>query len=251
MNDLTLTMPFKVSSAETDMYARLRPGALVNLLIQSAVQSADALGFGFEGLQRHRLFWVLSRLSLVVYRPLQWHEEGSVETWPKDLDKILYLRDFMVRDGRQEVVCRATSGWLAVDAGTKRPKRLDDIDTSMFVRMKDKHALAALPEKLSPVGDGVSFDIRTTYYDIDLNAHVTTTRYVDWMMDTFDVSYHDQNYPTSMSVNFLRETKPGDSIQLLRQVSGEGAFAFEGKNTTMDGTAFFGRVAFGEVVSQQ
>lgn len=244
MNDLTLTMPFRISSAETDMYARLRPGALVNLLIQSAVQSADALGFGYEGLQRHRLFWVLSRLSLEVYRPLRWHEEGTVETWPKDLEKILYLRDFVVRDSRQEVVCRATSGWLAVDAGTKRPKRLDDIDMSMFVRMRDTHALETLPEKLSPVGDGASFDIRTTYFDIDLNAHVTTTRYVDWMMDTFDVSYHEQNYPTSMSINFLRETKPGDGIRLLRQAREGQAYDFEGFNHTRGMTAFLGRVAF-------
>jgi medium-chain acyl-[acyl-carrier-protein] hydrolase len=244
MTDLTLFMPFKVSSAETDMYVRLRPGALVNLLIQSAVQSADALGFGFEGLQRHRLFWVLSRLSLEVYRPLQWHEEGTVETWPKDMEKILYLRDFIVRDSLQKVVCRATSGWLAVDAGTKRPKRLDDIDLSMFVRMKHKHALETLPEKLSFVGAGASFDIRTTYFDIDLNAHVTTTRYVDWMMDTFEVSYHELNYPTGMSINFLRETKPGDGIRLVRQPSGEGAFAFEGKNTTMGVPAFLGYIRF-------
>ncbi len=249
MNDLILTMPFRVSSAETDMYARLRPGALVNLLIQSAVQSADALGFGYKGLQRHRLFWVLSRLSLEVCRPLKWNESGTVETWPKDLEKILYLRDFIVRDSRQDVVCRATSGWLAVDAETKRPKKLDDIDMSMFVRMKDTHGLKSLPEKLSSVGDGESFDILSTYFDIDLNAHVTTTRYVDWMMDTFDVSYHELNYPTSMSVNFLRETRYGDNIRLLRQAMDGQVFGFEGKNTTMGAPAFLGRVGFVESLS--
>ncbi len=242
MTDLILTMPFKVSSSETDMYARLRPGALLNLLIESAIRSADTLGFGYEGLQKHKLFWVLSRISIEIYRPLRWYEEGTVETWPKDLEKILYLRDFVVKDKQQDVVCRATSGWLAVDADTKRPKRLDDIDMSLFIRMKDTHALEVLPEKLQQVKEGEAFDIQSTYFDIDLNAHVTSSRYVDWMMNTFPVSYHQSNYPTKISLNFMRETKPGNSIQLLRQASDGLSFDFEGRNTSLGVTAFLGRV---------
>jgi uncharacterized protein YjhX (UPF0386 family) len=60
----------------------------------------------------------------------------------------------LVKDRHQEVVCRATSGWLAIDADTKRPKKLDDIDMSLFNRMKNKHAMKALPEKLQSVGSG-------------------------------------------------------------------------------------------------
>jgi hypothetical protein len=41
---LVTTIQSRVSSAETDMNARIRLGALVNLLIQSAISSADALG---------------------------------------------------------------------------------------------------------------------------------------------------------------------------------------------------------------
>lgn len=264
MNDLTLFMPFKVSSAETDMYGRLRPGALLNLLIESAIRSADTLGFGYEGLQKHKLFWVLSRISLKIYRPLRWYEIGTVETWPKDLEKVLYLRDFLVKDQDQEVVCRATSGWLAIDADTKRPKKLDDIDMSLFNRMKNKHAMNALPEKLQPVGEGDTFDVQTTYFDIDLNAHVTSSRYIDWMMNTFESSFHKENYPTELSINFLRETKPGHSIRLTRQALDEQTpneqipneqipndqamddqvFDFEGLNNTLGVPAFFGRVQF-------
>ncbi len=39
------------------------------------------------------LFWVLSRINIEIYSPLRWYEEGTVETWPKDLEKILYLRE--------------------------------------------------------------------------------------------------------------------------------------------------------------
>ena len=62
--NLVLTTNYSVTSADTDMYSRLRPGALVNFLIQSAIESADQMGYGFGGLKKQQLFWVLSRLTL-------------------------------------------------------------------------------------------------------------------------------------------------------------------------------------------
>ena len=57
MNQLN---PFKIDSADTDMFGRIRLGSLVNLLIQAATNSADKLGFGYKNIQEQKLFWVLS-----------------------------------------------------------------------------------------------------------------------------------------------------------------------------------------------
>jgi medium-chain acyl-[acyl-carrier-protein] hydrolase len=241
---LTLFLPFHVTSADADMNSRLRPGSLVNLLIQSAINSADALGFGLQLLRNQNLFWVLSRLSVEIYKPLCWYQSGVVETWPKNLDKILYVRDFLVRDQNQEVVARATSGWLAVDTESKRPKTFDAIHAPVFTRLKDKHALSTSPEKLFPVKDGEVFEVKTGYFDIDLNGHVTSTRYIDWMMDTFTVEFHQKNYPSKLSINFLHETKPGETISLVRTSPDEKSFTFEGFNKTSNTFAFRGYVEF-------
>lgn len=124
-SDLTLYSEFKITSADTDMFTRIRAGAIVNLLIQSAINSAESLGFGFKGLRKQQLYWVLSRLTVEIYHPLTWNQEVEVETWPKSIEGLLYMRDYIIRDKSQNIVARATSGWLAIDAGTKRPKLLD------------------------------------------------------------------------------------------------------------------------------
>ena len=147
-NDLTLYSSFRITSADTDMYLRLRLGGIVNLLIQSAINSAESLGFGFKGLRKQQLYWVLSRMTVEIYHPLVWNQEVDVETWPKTIEGLLYMRDFIVRDNSQNIIARATSGWLAIDAETKRPKLLDEIEVEMFMFLKDKHALNELPEKL-------------------------------------------------------------------------------------------------------
>lgn len=244
MNNLILQTPFRVSTAETDMFARIRTGALVNLLIQAAIQSADQLGFGFEDFSRKKLFWVVSRFTIEIYRPLIWNEAGTVETWPKNLDKLLYLRDFLLKDEKQQIVAKSTSGWLAVDAIAKVPKVIDDVDDTLFTRMKDIHGIEAHPEKLPPVhGEEVAVN-KVTYFDLDVNRHVTTTRYFDWLMDTFPPEFHNRHYPIKLSVNFMKEIKAGDIIHIIRQECTDNTYLFEGINRQKETTAFRAKVGF-------
>jgi medium-chain acyl-[acyl-carrier-protein] hydrolase len=243
-DDLTLYTAFKITSADTDMYARIRASALVNLLIQAAINSAESLGFGFEGLKDQKLFWVLSRLTVEIYHPLKWHQETVVETWPKNIDGLLYMRDFIIRDKEQNIIARATSGWLAIDTETKRPKVIEGLQAELFVHLKEKHGINEPPEKLPANTEGEAFTIKSGYFDIDLNRHVTSTRYIDWMMDTFTVDFHHKNFPKRISVNFMKETMPGDSINIVRKSKIESQYCFEGTNLLHKTVAFRGKIDF-------
>jgi len=243
-SDLTLYTQFKITSADTDMYTRIRAGAIVNLLIQSAINSAESLGFGFHGLKEQKLFWVLSRMTVEIYHPLTWNQETEVETWPKSLEGLLYTRDYIIRDNAQNIIARATSGWLAIDTETKKPKTIDGIKSEMFVHLKEKHAINVSPEKLPPTHDGDIFTTHSGYFDIDLNRHVTSTRYIDWMMDTFPVEFHHKHYPKRISVNFMKETMPGDSISIIRCNTDVMQYSFEGTNLLHKTVAFRGKLDF-------
>jgi len=241
---LTSFSVFKVTSADTDMFARLRLGAFVNCLVQSAIESADSLGFGYGGIRHQNLFWVLSRLTAEIYRPLKWYETVEVETWPKKVERILYLRDFILRDGDAAVVARVTSGWLAVDLETRRMKKIEGLHAEYFNHLSDKHAIEKSPDKLFPVSEGEMFDFRSGYYDIDLNGHVTTTRYADWMMDSLPADFHAENYPRKLSLNLMKETMPGETIRLLRKQNNEKHYLFEGINADNNANAFRASVEF-------
>ncbi len=241
---LTSFSKFRVSSADTDMYARLRPGAAVNFLVQSAIDSADRLGFGYGGIRNQNLFWVLSRLTFELYRPLKWYETVEVETWPKTVERILYLRDFILRNENRDVVGRATSGWLAVDLETRRMKKIDGIHADFFDHLREKHAIPDPPEKLFPVESGDEHKVSPVYFDFDLNGHVTTTRYVDWMMDTIPQDFHMINYPRKLSLNLMKETMPGETIILRRRPDDGGVYRFEGINDSNGVTAFRALVEF-------
>ena len=243
-NNLTIYTTFKITSADTDMYMRVKLGAVVNMLIQSAINSAESLGFGFKNLKEQKLYWVLSRLTIELYHPVTWNQEAIVETWPKSVEGLLYTRDYIIRDMEQNIIARATSGWLAIDTETKKPKVIDGIHSEMFVHLKDKHGLSESPERLPATTAGDMFEVHAGYFDFDLNRHVTSTRYVDWMMDTLTIDFHKSHYPKKLSVNFMKETLPGDSLNIIRGNENGYVFNFEGTNQAHKTVAFRGKIDF-------
>jgi len=242
--DLVLICPFQVTSADTDREARLRPGALVNFLIQSAIRSADALGFGFKGLQKENLFWVLSRMTIEISRPLMWYEHIHVETWPKNVEGILYLRDFVVKDKQEAPVARATSAWLAVDKESKRPKIFNGLEAQKLTILRDLHALGYSPLKLAPVEAQHDAEVTVTYFDIDLNRHVTSSRYVDWMVDRIPEKFLANHYPSRLSVNYLKETGLGENVLIRHSEEPPAQFRFEGLQKSKNVVAFRGELEF-------
>lgn len=227
-NDLILRTKSKITSFETDINARLRLGALANLLIQSAIQSAENLGFGFGNLKENKLFWVLSRLKIEINRPMNWYEEVEVETWPKDIDGWFYLRDFIVRDSQGEIVAKATSTWLAIDIETKRPKKIEGIQAANFTRLRHKHAIEIPAEKLSAHNLSLQRPISIQFFDFDLNKHVTSTRYIDWMMDSLSFDFHNKNYAKSLIINYIKETLENKEIILHHHCDQNNTVFFEG-----------------------
>ena len=125
MSNLINKKVFPVTSADTDMFGRLRISSLVNMFIQSAITSADQLGFGYRDLQKANLFWVLSRLTVEISNTLHWTDEAETETWPKNIDRFIYIRDFIVRNASKTAGATATSGWLVVNQESIRPAKIE------------------------------------------------------------------------------------------------------------------------------
>lgn len=237
-----LTKDFEVTSADVDMFGRLSPSALLNILIQTAGFSADSLGFGFNNLTEKDLFWVLSRMTIEIYQTAKWQENLSVETWPKDVNGLLYLRDFIVKNSDQQIVAKASSAWLAIQLSSRRPKIIPDLEKP-FAELRNYHALSAIPEKIEEFDGKILSERIVTFTDIDLNKHLTSVRYIDWVMDAIDIEFHQENYPKALHINYIKETAPGESLEIKFVEIGK-KLMFEGKNLTNQKTSFRVKMEF-------
>jgi acyl-ACP thioesterase len=183
-------------------------------------------------------------MTIRIHKPLQWRDQAIVETWPKDIRGLLYLRDFTVKNQADELCATCTSGWLAIDIQSKRPRKVEDKFGYLFNRLRDRHAMEELPEKLDPLEEGERSERQVTWFDLDVNRHVTSTRYIDWMVDTLPADFLTSHYPILLSINYLKETMMGESVTLLRSTMAPDHFLIEGADKKSGTARFRGRLVF-------
>jgi acyl-ACP thioesterase len=244
-NNYILEESALVTSADTDFTKSLRPSSFVNMLIQIAWHHAEKLGFGMDFLHENRLVWMLSRMYMKINSKPFWNNTLHLRTWPKGIHRLFYLRDFEVSDDSDQKVALVTSEWLIIDLKTKRPK-LYQPENNIFQENKDRHAIDKLvPNLKTENGEFDSFSNEVVYSDIDLNNHLTTSRYVDWMMDTFDLEFLEKFICSDIVINFIREVPFGAEVIIKRhKISPDEKYFFEFQSTDSSQTYFRGQLCF-------
>ena len=150
-------------------------------------------------------------------------ESVFVETWPKGFDRLFASRDFFIRDKEGKIIARASTYWLIVDMETKRPKALKEIPPQLL--NPDQFAIHRKLEKLPEPEDIIYQKQKTVVYsDIDLNKHVTSVRYSEWITDTIPGEIMESGIISSYEINHLSELFRGDEVSVQVSRAGEKIF---------------------------
>lgn len=222
----------------TDAQMRLKPAAFMDIAQEIAYWAAQELGFGYDSLHIHHTAWVLSRLHIHFADTPSWRDPLRLYTWHKGANGLFYVRDFDLQspDGRSLVTC--TSSWVVIHEETRRLVRPEELAAQLLTLEKVDDAIAepapkiALPKDAVPEAAG---EHSVTYADIDIIGHTNNARYMAWAMDA--IPYEEACRPVRDAfINFNKETRPGDTVQLLRYQEGNAWFV-EGRGP--DGKSCF------------
>jgi len=217
---------------------------LVNMFIQIAWHHAEKLGFGIDFLHENGLVWMLSRLHLKIEYLPSWSEIVCASTWPKGIRRLFYLRDLHFTDTEGSTIAKGTSEWLMIDIHARRPK-LYQPESNIFRQNIGKNALPGEAEVLEiPAEKQETFHREVYYSDIDLNNHLTTIRYIDFMMDTFSSDYLADNPVREIVLNFAREIPEKTNLQIRRYRNNLGCSFFEFVAPDEKPVYFKGKIVF-------
>ena len=213
---------YRLRSYEVDFQNRLRLSVLFHFTQETASNQIERQGVGIDVLRTDNLAWVLSRLLIVMERYPGWGEEILVKTWPRGIERLFALREFLITSRQGEVLGRVTSNWLLVDLTTRRPKRLEEVFKCMPVD-PGNHAVDRRLEKLPPLeSPEETLSVKAAYQQIDLNRHVNNAHYVGWILNSFPLDFHQYYQLAGLQINFLAETRFGEVLTICRERTGEG-----------------------------
>lgn len=199
---------------DSDSKGRLSAFSLFNYIQDIASEHAELLHFGRGDLQRSNQFWILSRLYAEIERFPLWGETVILRTWPRGTEGLFALRDIEANSKDGGKVAGATTSWVIVDSETRRPQRPDSLLERMNLNFPDRRTTnrnAGKPGAVEqPFTESPTFIVKPS--DLDVNQHVNNVKYIQWVTDTFNVSFLSDYSPKTVEVSYLSESVEGDRI---------------------------------------
>ncbi len=227
---------------DTDASFRLKPAAFMDHAQEMAYLAAQALHFGYDDLQKHHTAWVLSRMRIDFPDPPKWTDETTLYTWHKGLDGLFFLRDFELRRrgdtdlaDKSKALVLCTSSWIVMDVQTRRLVRSEEVLDMVPTATQCPDSAIQFPcgkitmPKNIPVEEVGCHKV--AYSDIDVNGHTNNARYVVWAMDSIDYAEVSGGPVKSVSINFIKETKPDEVVRIFRcreELDGRRTYFIEG-----------------------
>ncbi|MDF1572810.1 MAG: thioesterase [Bacteroidales bacterium] len=209
----TLQQAYTVSSFQVDPKGKARLTALASFLQETAYRHADSLQLGYRHLADNNSAWILSRLRIRVLEYPDWDDEVTVESWPRGIEKLFALRDFLIRNSDGKVVTEASTSWLMVDVKKRRPMRIPPdfikIETRTDSVFDQSPGIIALPGELE-----VCDTRRVKYADLDVVGHVNNVKYIEWCTDAADPDLVIGQGICGFSINFISEARLGEQVEI-------------------------------------
>ena len=212
---------FTIKSYEACATGELSLNSLFHFLQEAASNHAHKLNVGFSHMREMNLFWVLSRIKIEIENIPKWGDTIEIETWPKGVEKLFALRDFIVRDINGNVLILATSSWLVVDTFKYKLHRIDELGVPIPDN-NGKYALNEVADKIKPIlGINTELEHKIYYNELDYNLHVNNSNYPAWLLNFYSPIDLTEHKLKTIQLNFLEEARFGDELKLIRTVDGD------------------------------
>lgn len=233
---------FQIEPQFVDFQTKVKLSHLIDLILTASGYDADEKGFGIRHLHALGGTWVLSRFALEMSRFPKQYEKITIETWVQEVHTLNTIRNYRVYNDSGDVIGNSTSVWVMINLETRRPMELKLLEGIHDFATFQESGIDR-PLKLDTVGGAPIDEFSIKYTDIDINQHVNTVHYLDWMVNSFSLDEHKANSIRRIDVNFMNEVVFGNQISVFKEEIEPNDFRFEA--TANGKTAFRGRLVFG------
>lgn len=204
---------FVTESYQLDFQGKVTIPMIGTYLIHAASVHAADRGFGYSDMTERHTAWVLSRLVIEIREYPKSAGQLTVYTWVDEVGRLFTSRCFELVDGEGNTFGYARSIWAAIDLETRRPTLLDVEGLSVYI--SDRPCPIEKPGKIAPVEsktEGVPY--RVKYSDLDINGHLNSIKYMEHLLDLFDIGMFREKEVGRFEIAYQSEGKYGMPLAL-------------------------------------
>ncbi|MEG2218729.1 MAG: thioesterase [Muribaculaceae bacterium] len=186
---------------------------LVSKIIEVATEHANSWGVGYATLITNNEAWVLSRVTIEMKRYPRVNEHYTLTTWVEAYNRHFSQRNFAISDDAGNEIGYARTVWVVINSTTR-----ESVDISKFSyiinNISDRECPIDKQSKLRPVDSNRESKYRFRVTDIDFNRHVNSVRYVELLLNQWNLDFFDTHEIRRFEVAFIKECKYDMEVNL-------------------------------------
>ena len=223
---------FQITDLHVDCFGRLLPSKILYLMQEVAGKHFENLSMDYDSLAARGLFWAVTRHKVQITRlPLR-GETIRLETWPMPTTRVAYPRSMVAYDAEGKEVFRSITLWVLMDLNSRAmvlPGK-SGIEVAGALRGNELASPLGLPVKA--LENHRSRYVN--YTDLDRNAHMNNTRYMDWICDLLGSAFHGSHTVREFTVCYMNEAREGQKLDLAWDFPEEGCLMMDIHRTQED-----------------
>lgn len=218
---------FHVDDMDVDCFGKLKLSTLLFYAQEIAGQHSAHLGVDYQFLADKNLFWAVTRHRVQITRLPKTGETITLETWPMPTTKVAYPRSFIAFDAEGNELFRAISLWVLMDMGNRN--MILPGKSGVLVEGTLTGSELAVPHSLIPKQLSNEISRRVTYSCLDRNGHMNNTRYLDWIDDLLESTFHKDHIPAEFIICYLNEAKESQQLSLQWELTEDGCLQVDAR----------------------
>lgn len=210
------TTQIAVQSYQTNHYGKASVCSLFQFMLEAAWAHAQVMDWGYDHLQSQNMLWVLSRMYVEVERYPAWQDTITLNTWSAGTDGVYAYREFVLENENHEVLLRANTAWLILDAESRKIVLLRAHEDT-FPRYSGK-GVCREPKRIRPKKCTRQLQyVPVLFSDLDVNKHFNSVKALERVLDHFGIDFLNEHEPASVEINYLKEGLAGDQLAVATE----------------------------------
>lgn len=205
---------------DCDMFRRLKPSAILTMFQDCSEALTEGWGVGLEAMLKIDVIWVAAKVSCTVARLPVHGEPVVIRGWAGRCRSGIFPFRYTIAEESGAELISGCSMWVLSDLKTHSMMSPDIPKITLPTPEPDTAPLPRMAP-IRPAGDPDRATRRVLYSEVDINGHLTNTRYMDWACDLAEPDFHRDHPITGMRIDYRSEIFPGEEAVLDWSLSDE------------------------------
>ncbi len=222
---------FMAEPFHCDFSNRLFLGHLGNSMLNAADFHSNDRGYGMHYLNTIHRTWVLSRLVIEMQEMPEAYTEFDIETWVDGVMRFFTSRNFAVKSRDDaKVYGYGRSVWALIDTETRQPADIFEVKGGLVNEyLETAHPCPIDKPGRAKMGTDATLvrTIDTYYNDVDVNGHVNSVKYIEHVLDLFDLDWYRHHRLQRFEIAYVAEAHQGDRLSLWKEQKAEDEYCIK------------------------